>query len=252
MRSRVISVYIWIGLLVLLMASTAWPQNSKVLRTGTTSADAKTAENLALPRPLGAENVDRIVAGLSDEQVRRLLIEELRAQARQEAQASAGKPKPTGIAGFIDKVKNLTTLLQTRIEYLRSSGGADLQEASAIYQFLGLGERGTKTVTRVILSVSAVLAAGLLIEWLFVVYTAAARRRITSTNPAKWNAKIGILTVRALLDFAAIVIFIVAALAVFSLFLDRTVGQRDRLRPFSPYVGGNRRHLWHRSRFDRQ
>jgi len=200
-----------------------------MLKTGKKHANAESAENPSLPKQLDAENIDHIIAGLSDEQVRRLLINELKAQALQETTV---EPKPEGIAGFIDKMKNLTALLQTRIEFLRSGGRAGLQDASGLFAFLGKGERGTKTVTSVIVSVAAVLAGGLLIEWLFVLYTAAARRRITSSVPSGWVAKIGALSMRSLLDFTAIVIFIVAALALFFIFLDRTAGQRVLLAAY--------------------
>ncbi len=232
MRPRVLKACIWIGLLIWLLSSTGWAQNPLKLKTGKKHTAVKTEEKISLPKPLNAENVDHIVAGLSDEQVRRLLIDELKTQAQQEAEATAGGPKPSGIAGFIDKIKNLTTLLQTRIEFLHSGGSDAPQRAAGIYDYLGRGKRGTKTVTSVILSVAAVLAAGLLIEWLFVMYTAAARRRVVSSNPEKWSTKIGILTMRALLDFAAIVVFILAALALFFIFLERTAGQRVLLSTY--------------------
>jgi small-conductance mechanosensitive channel len=200
-----------------------------LLKTGKKGADAKNAENVSLPEPLNSENIDHIVAGLSDEQVRRLLINELKEQAQKEMPV---EEKPKGIAGFIDKIKNLTALLQSRIEFIRSGGREAPQELSGLYAFLGRGERGTKTVTQVILSVAAVLAGALMIEWLFVLYTAAARRRITSSAPSAWIAKIGSLASRGLLDLAAIIIFILAAVILFFLFLDRTAGQRILLAAY--------------------
>ena len=118
------------------------------------------------------------------------------------------------------------------MNFCAPAAGPRRKSASGLFAFLGKGERGTKTVASVILSVAAVLAGALLIEWLFVLYTAAARRRITSSVPSGWIAKIGALSMRALLDFTAIVIFIVAALALFFLFLDRTAGQRVLLAAY--------------------
>jgi len=212
-----LKVTVWVGLLLFVFASTAWCQNPMKLKIGKKHANAESAENITLPKPLDAENIDHIIAGLSDEQVRKLLINELKAQAQQEKTVDA---KPEGVAGFIHKIKNLTALLQSRIEFLRSGARDAPQKVAAIYTLLGTGERGTKSVAAVILSVAAVLAGALLIEWLFVLYTAAARRRITSSVPSGWIAKIGALASRALLDFAAIVIFIVAAMTIFFLFLD--------------------------------
>ena len=229
MRPKHLKIFVAIGLLVFALTSAAWPQNPLLLKTGKKGAGEKNAETVTLTKPLTAENVDHIVAGLSDEQVRRLLINELKAQAQQETPVEA---KPEGVAGLIHKIRNLTALLQSRIEFIRSGGRAAPQQLEGIYAFLGRGERGTKTVTQVILSVAAVLAGGLLIEWLFVLYTAAARRRITSSMPSGWIAKIGSLASRALLDLTAIIIFIVAAVILFFLFLDRTAGQRVLLAAY--------------------
>jgi small-conductance mechanosensitive channel len=229
MYSKNLKVIMWLGLLIFVLASAAWSQNPLMLKTGKKDASAGSAENLSLPEHLDAENIDYIIAGLSDEQVRRLLINYLKTQAQQETAVEA---KPKGIAGFIDKIKNMTSLLQARFEYIRSGGSAATQEVAAIYTLLGEGERGTKSVAGVIVSVAGVLAGALLIEWLFVLYTAAARRRITSGVPSGWMAKIGNLASRALLDFGAIIIFIVVALALFFLFLDRTTGQRVLLAAY--------------------
>ena len=229
MRPKNLKVFVGMGLLILVFASTAWSQNPMLLKSTKKGADAKNTENVSLPKPLSAENIDHIVAGLDDEQARRLLINELKLQAQQEKAVEA---KPEGVAGFIDKIKNLTALLQARIEYIRSGGSAAPQQLEGIYAFLGRGERGTKSVARVIASVAGVLAGALLIEWLFVLYTAAARRRITSNEPSGWIARIGSLASRALLDFTAIVIFIVAAVILFFLFLDRTPGQRVLLAAY--------------------
>jgi len=232
MHPKKIKVCIWIGLLVLVMTATAWSQNPFKIKPGKKPAEANKTESAALPQHLNAENVDHIVAGLDDEQVRRLLIDELKAQARREALESGAAAKPEGIAGFIDKIKNLTTLLQTRIELLRSGARETPTEVSGVFTFLGRGERGTKTVSAVIVSVAAVLAAALLIEWLFVLYTTAVRRRIRSSVPAGWSDRIGALTMGALMDFTAIVVFILAALSVFFVFLDRTAGQRVLLATY--------------------
>jgi small-conductance mechanosensitive channel len=224
-----LKVIVGIGLLIFVLTSAAWPQNPLLLKTGKKGAGAKNAETVSLAQPLNAENIDHIVAGLSDEQVRRLLIDELKAQAQKEMPVEA---KPKGIAGFIHKIRNLTALLQTRIEFIRSGGSDAPKEFEGIYAFLGRGERGAKTVPQVIFSVAAVLAGALLIEWLFVLYTGAARRRLASSAPTGWIAKIGSLGSRALLDLTAIIIFIVAAVILFFLFLDRTAGQRVLLAAY--------------------
>ena len=121
MNARKMKVVLWIGLLVLCLSATAWSQSKMLLKKGPKKAASESTETISLPKDLNATQIDQILAGLSDEQVRRLLIDELRLQAKQETTAAA---KPEGMAGFIDKIKNLTALLQTRIDYIRSGGGA--------------------------------------------------------------------------------------------------------------------------------
>jgi small-conductance mechanosensitive channel len=229
MHPKNLKVIVLAALLIICLSSAAWSKNPLMPKKSNKKAASATTETISLPKNLSPTQIDQIIAGLSDEQARRLLINELKLQAQQEATVEA---KPEGIAGFIDKIKNLTALLQTRIEFIRSGGSQTPQQAGGLYSLLGRGIRGTKTVANVIVSVAVVLAGALLIEWLFVLYTAAARRRITSSVPSGSIAKIGSLASRALLDFAAIVIFIVAAMIIFFLFLERTEGQRILLAAY--------------------
>ena len=179
MYAKNLRMILWVGITVLCLSATAWSQNPMVAIKGQVKTAAEGAENVTPPEKLSATQVDQIVAGLSDEKVRRLLINELKLQARQETTVEA---KPEGVAGIIDKIKNLTVLLQPRVEYLRSGGSASPQEVGTIYKLLGKGERGIKSVAGVIVSVAAVLAGALLIEWLFVLYTAAAHHRKRATR----------------------------------------------------------------------
>ena len=136
----------WVGLLVLCLTSAAWAQNPMLPKTGKKKAASEKNENIALPSNLKAADIDHIMAGLSDEQARRLLLNELKAQAQRDALDRGAAAKPGGIAGFIDKIKNLTALLQTRLELLRAGGSGAPQEVSGVFAFLGTGERGTKTL----------------------------------------------------------------------------------------------------------
>jgi moderate conductance mechanosensitive channel len=232
MYSKNLKVIAWVALLLLCLSTAAWSKNPMMFKTSHKKAAAQNAENISLPKDLTPAELDHFLAGLSDEQVRRLLLNDLDAQSQREALEKATRAKSVGIEGFIDKIRDLTASLQTRIESLHSGSRGAPQEMSGVFAFLGRGKRGNKTVASVILNVGAVLAGALLIEWLFVLYAAAARRRITSTVPSGWHAKIGALSMRAVLDFTAIVIFIVASLVFFFLFLERTEGQRALLAAY--------------------
>ena len=230
MHSKHLKAIVLAGFLAFsLNSAPCWSKTSSISKTHAQMAVSESTDAVALTKDLNAVQVDQLIAGLSDEKVRRLLIEELKAQALRE---TAGEAKPKGIAGFIDKMKNLTARLQTRIEFLSSGGSTVPHHAAGIYMLLGKGERGTKSLSRVILSVAAVLAAALLIEWLFLRYSAPARRRINDSYPGGWLSKIGALSTRSLIDLTAVVIFIASALMFFFIFLDRTAGQRMLLAAY--------------------
>jgi len=220
--AKVLMMLLLLVLVLLPCSAVTWAGQSK---------SATDAAAVQLPEVQGVESVDRIVAGLSDEQVRRLLIDELKAQAQREAEQS-GPAQPTGIAGFIAKTKNLMVTLQQRIELLQSGATAAPQQLSGVFALLGTGQNQGRSVASVILTVAAVLAGGLLVQWFFVLYTRDVRRRIAEATPAGWSSKIGTLAARALLDLVGIVIFAIAALAFFYGFLDRTTGQRILLATY--------------------
>jgi small-conductance mechanosensitive channel len=192
------------------------PNNSKA---------SATEESATLPEPLDPAGVEPIVAALSDEQVRRLLIEELKRRSELDAQKTT-KPEYEGIAGFVNRARDLVTRFQERIEFLRAGGTAQPEEIAGVFSFLGQGEHAGRSVFSVIFSVSLVFAAAFGVQWLFWLYTAATRRRIAAIPAAGWTAKVGALSLRALLDLIGIAVFAAATLILFYFFLDRTMGQR--------------------------
>ncbi|MGA9537204.1 MAG: mechanosensitive ion channel domain-containing protein [Desulfobacterales bacterium] len=178
-----------------------------------------------LPEHIEADKVDDFMAALSDEQVRRLLIEALKKQAAEEAATATVKKEMTGIAGFIDAVRAKVDLIRLRIEELKASDAAKMTEIPSLYSYLGKGERDANS-TGVIISAILVFLAAFFVEFLFYRYTAAVRRRIVATPPVDWKAKLSALGLRGLLDLVSICVFAAAVLAIFHLFLDRTMPQR--------------------------
>ncbi|MFZ0614584.1 MAG: mechanosensitive ion channel family protein [Desulfobacterales bacterium] len=178
-----------------------------------------------LPDHIEADKVDDFMAALSDEQVRRLLIEALRRQAAAEAAATPAKKEMTGLAGFIYDFKAKFDLILVRFEALNSGADTKVAKIPSLYSYLGTGERDSNA-TRVILGAGAVFLLAFFIDFLFNRYTAAARRRIEATRPADWRAKIGALVLRELLDLASICVFAVAVLVIFHLFPDRSTPKR--------------------------
>ncbi len=221
---------IFFTLAVVLLGFSVWaasPQQLQMLTKQEKAASPGEADTVVLPEKLDSERVDSIIAAMSDEQVRRLLIQELKKQAALGAMEREGEIEVGGLAGFINQTRELIKFLRARIEFLRS--GVDVgivaDDSPSIFTYLGKGERGSNPL-RSIFSVVAVFAASLIIDWFFRRYTLKARRRIENNPPVGWMGKIGGLSFRALLDFLSICVFAIATLSIFYIFLDRYTGQR--------------------------
>ena len=196
-----------------------------VMAAKPSKAKETTPKEVQLPASIEADKVDDFMAALSDEQVRRLLIEALKKQAAEEAAAAPDNKEMTGIAGFIDAVRAKVDLIRLRVEELKASDDTKTTEIPSLYTYLGKGERDANS-TRVILSTIAVFLAAFFIDFLFYRYTKALRRRIAATLPVDWRTKISALGLRGLLDLVSICVFAAAVLIIFYLFLNRTMPQR--------------------------
>jgi hypothetical protein len=133
-----------------------------------------------VPDELDRQNIDSLVAVMDDEQVRRLLIDELKTQAAREQLALKGNSDMGGIAGFINGIKDRISFIRERIETLKTSEGVDIQEEfPSIYKYLGEGDgEGKRNPGRVIWSVILVFAGAMLLDWIFRRYLLPARKLI--------------------------------------------------------------------------
>lgn len=189
----------------------------------------------ALPDTLTADDVDRIVAGLSDEQARRLLIDALQREAALDTAAAAEDEE--GADALIEGARSWVRTLQSRVDYLRSGGTQHPDEVSGMFTFLGIGEKSEKNPAAVIASVIAVLAAGLLLQALFFWYSVPGRRRLASTAASRWRSKLGVLATRTLLDVLGICLFALGTLVTFFLFLEGSTGQRVLVATYVVAIG---------------
>ncbi|MDJ0784544.1 MAG: mechanosensitive ion channel [Desulfosarcinaceae bacterium] len=169
-------------------------------------------------------SAEAIVAELSDEQVRRMLIEELRTSA-DTAGSSASAEDKGALVGVIEGVKNGVAAFHDRLAYLRSGGATDYEDVPGLFVYLGKGAKATHPA-QTILSVVAVFAAAFGVELLFFWYTAAFRHRLLSDPITGWRTQVGKLLTRAGIDGVAVLIFIAATLLIFFLFTERNTAQR--------------------------
>ena len=185
------------------------------------SGDTAAEETVQVPENLDSDKIDSFLATLSDAQVRRLLIQELKEEASREL-ATKEEP-PGGLAGLVKKIHAISNDIQWRIYELKSGVGVDPEDLPKIFKFLRKGERQEKPdVIRTILSVVGVFLAGFVIVWFFRRSAAATYRRIENDTSGNMKARIGGLGLRALFDLLFILIFAIVTLVLFFIFLDRT------------------------------
>ncbi|HHP7234078.1 MAG TPA: mechanosensitive ion channel family protein [Desulfobacterales bacterium] len=218
------TAFIVSGLMLGILAVTFLPATGAAAAANESPAKNTDPAAIAVPEDLPADRIDDFMAGLSDEQVRRLLIDTLKKEAEREA-AAAAPVQPGGLAGFVDNLRRLFTRIQERVEILRSGNGETPADLSGVFTFLGTGERG-RGVWHAIWTSAAVFAGAFLVSGLLRLYSRRARRRIEATPPAGWTGKLGTLLVEALLEILQLVLFALATLAIYYVFLDRTTGQR--------------------------
>jgi small-conductance mechanosensitive channel len=210
-------------LCILLQAHPVLAAGSKLVIIGTgneTQQDTGDTQNKISNLNAG-EPIETVIVSLSDVQVRHL-IEVLSKQPRKIAGVKP-EEKIGGLVGLIKKIQNISDMIRWRIFVLKSGVGADPEDLPHLFKLLGKGEgQGKADPSKTILSVSGLLAASLVILWLFRRFTAAFFHRIERATFADWKAKIGGLTLGALLDLISMCIFTIAALVIFFIFMKRS------------------------------
>ncbi len=179
-----------------------------------------------IPANLDRAKINEIIAGMSDDQARRLLIHELELAAA--AAASARKqtaPEAGGLARVAQIAERNINAFHKRLKDLRSGAMAVPDFLPKAYADLR-GPGGTSNILFMFGGVFALLASGLGAEWLFGRYAADMRTRLASSPPAHWTVKLKRLLLCALIDFISICVFSLATLVVFFLFFNLGAGAR--------------------------
>jgi small-conductance mechanosensitive channel len=198
-------------------ASTATQAQLKALTGKKKTGDT---EEVQLPEPLDREQIDSYIATLSDEQVRRLLIEELKKRAELEAaQKERLEEEISGVAGTIQGMRSKVNFIRARVKFLLSGATAVDDNLPAAFSELMEMERRPNPLKA--FAVLLLLFAGaLLIDWLFRRITAPARRRLEGTQPANRRVKVSRVALRSLLDFASICVLALSTMILFFIFVD--------------------------------
>jgi small-conductance mechanosensitive channel len=191
------------------------------------TGEKASTDKVRLPENIDAKDIDKYMAALSDEQVRRLLIEALKKQADEEA-AAAKPARDTGrLVGFIKSAKELVAKLKERIAILQSGATAAPAKIPAIFTYLGTGTGEKEShPARTIISVVAVFAAAFVVVLLFRFLTTGARARLEGIPGTKMTTRVGASAGLALLSIGGMVVLAGATLTFFYIFLNRSEPQR--------------------------
>jgi small-conductance mechanosensitive channel len=191
------------------------------------AARPKEADAVVLPEKFDFESVDSIIASMSDEQVRRLLIQELKKQAERDAIKPKSEEAVGGLAGFIENMKNTVGLIQDRIKYLQSADRIAVNDLPGLFTFLGRGENEKKPdAFKTILAIVLLFAVSLAITGSFAWFVGASFQRAEKFSSERSKGRFGGLALRALFDLFSIFILTVVTLAIFFIFMERNTPQR--------------------------
>jgi small-conductance mechanosensitive channel len=172
----------------------------------------------ALPENLPAAEVDALVSRLSDEQVRRLLIAELQADAQ--AAAAEREAAGSGLGGFIRWFETRTGLLVTRFHRL----GVSLPEipgdiGRAMQQLTDY--QGASRFAVMVLAVLAFLALGYGAETLFYRSTRAFRARMDDMPVMEGILKFWGALLQLLPELLGLLVFALTPLMLFFMTVDK-------------------------------
>jgi len=184
---------------------------------GSGSGSDESGDPVLIPPNATHEQISAIMAGLSDEQARRLLLDELK-KSMMDSAAPAG---PTGLAGVIAAFKNDASFVRERFQYLFSGASTVHRDVpGALKGFLeGDNQVGTGML---LLSLAVLTTLWIGGTYLFKRKTAPARKAISKTpGDSPWYNRMGRLFLRAILDLFGVVLVGGAAFACYLVIFDK-------------------------------
>jgi hypothetical protein len=207
-------------------AIAATPKNSDLVSGNNTLENSETVRQSASPGHDFNQPVERMVIELSDDQVRRMLIEELRKQAQQTAAVAPKEKKLGGLASLIKKIRFIDDTIKWRIYSLKSGFEDKPDKLPHFFHLFTKGEAQKKqNPLRAIFSVIGLFVAGLMVFWFVHRLLSAIYRRIERNRSSDLKLKIVGSGLRSMLDFIAICIFAIVTLALFYTAMERTDAQ---------------------------
>lgn len=226
MRTKVKTTVILAVILLTLLffwGQPAWAVTPQQLKMMQGQKKGEGTEEVQPPEQLPGDQIGAFMATLSDEQVRRLLIEELKKRAEEES-LSAGFEEPTDAAGpvgsFIGKADAEASMIFKRIRGIFRGSTFVLSQPRALIGLLTDG-KGTGALLMAFFGLIAVIGAGLLTEWLLSRLARDIHEQLLTAVPQGALQKLSNVICRLLLDALGVGFYILITFILFVIFYNK-------------------------------
>ena len=220
-KSTVSSIFILLTLLFF-WGQFAWAVTSQQLKMMQGQKKEKAAEVVQPPEQLPGDQIDAFMATLSDEQVRRLLIEELKRKAEQEIMAAGPEKaeKKYGTGALFDEADADAAAVYKRIKGIFRGTASVLSQPRALIGLLTDGE-GSVALLLTFVGLLAVIGAGLFAEWLLLRLARDIHEQLLTAVPRGALQKLGNVFCRLLLDGLGVGFYILFTFVLCVIFYNR-------------------------------
>jgi small-conductance mechanosensitive channel len=216
-----LSVLFFFGLLC--CAQVGWSANPMAVKSIKSKKKSEAKEEVQLPKHLSGDQVDAFMAALSDQQARRLLIEELKKKAAAEAvTAEAGEQasRGSGVRQIVDQADSTADAVLKRLEGIFRGSASVLSQWRALIGILS-DYKGTASLLMTCLGLIALIGAGLLGEWLLLRLTENFRNQLFATVALGRLQKLGRILLRLFLNAFGVMAYVLITLILFVVFYDK-------------------------------
>ncbi len=201
----------------------AWAVTPQQLKMMQGQKKGEATEEVQPPEQLPGDQIGAFMATLSDEQVRRLLIEELKKRAEEES-LTAGFEEPTDAAGpigsFIGKADAEATVIFKRIRGIFRGSTFVLSQPRALIGLLTDG-KGTAGLLITFVGLLALIGAGLVAERLLLLLARDVHEQLLTAVPQGALQKLSNLFCRLLLDALGVGFYILISFVLFVIFYNK-------------------------------
>ncbi len=209
--------------LALLLSTAVWAKNPALFGAGGGKKEPKAAPAAQLPENLAPGQVDHYLATLSDEQARQALAKELREKAAAKPSEGhesfmIGRESPIGRLFMV-----ATEGVSSGLERLRTSSSRAAESAGTLSSAFETmtGGKGAGQLVMSVLSLLAIIGAGLVVERVFIRATEGIRHQLLTAVPLGRLQKLGLVISRMVLDAVGLVLYVLVTLLLFALAYDK-------------------------------